>query len=74
LKPGDLIWENLHVLNGVKALASLYYMYGITYYFSWYSVIENPQDIMVMKENPIFSLIPGAFFTAPVFLFLSGFL
>ncbi len=41
-KPGDLIWENLHVLNGVKALASLYFIYGSTYYFSWYSVTENP--------------------------------
>ena len=68
------IAANFKVFSGIRGLSSLYYIYGATHLFCWYGIIENPQDIMTMKQSIYFALIPGALFTAPVFLFTSGFL
>lgn len=69
----DLV-QNLKVFNGIKALSSLYLIYGNTYFFSWYAIYDNPGDINTMKDSALFSIIPGTFFIVPMFLFSSGFL
>lgn len=66
--------KNLKVFNGIRALSSLYLIYGSTYFFSWYAIYDNPDDINRMKKSLLFSIIPGAFFIVPMFLFTSGFL
>jgi len=68
------IASNFKVFSGIRGWSSLYYIFGATYLFCWYAIIENPQDIITMKQSFYFALIPGALFTAPVFLFTSGFL
>ncbi|CDW87686.1 UNKNOWN [Stylonychia lemnae] len=69
----DLV-KNLRVFNGIKALSSIYFIYGCTYFFSWYAIYDNPSDINKMKNNILFAIIPGVFFIVPMFLFTSGFL
>ena len=66
--------KSLRVFNGVRAMSSLYFMYGCTYFFSWYGIWDNPQDFMKMKNSVLFTIIPGALFIVPVILFTSGFL
>lgn len=41
--------KNLKVFNGIRAMSSLYYIYGCTYFFSWYAIYDNPDDINSMK-------------------------
>ena len=43
------------------------------YFFSWYGVYDNPQDILAFRSSYFFTLIPGAFFTVPVLFFALGF-
>lgn len=61
------------IFNGVMGLSLIYAIWGQTYFFSYYALYDNPQDLKAMRDSFFFTLIPGAFFTVPVMFFGLGF-
>jgi hypothetical protein len=49
-------------------------IWGITFYFSWFSVISNQPEVDSMMDTMLFNTVSGTVYTVPVFLFCSGFL
>jgi len=51
----------------------IYVLWASTYFFSWYGLYDNPQDLKTMRGDFLFLLIAGAFMMAPLMLFAMGF-
>lgn len=64
----------MKVFNGLKGMAVLITGWGLTFYFSYYSILSNPKDIDDMLNSYFFNIVSCAVYTAPVFFFCSGFL
>jgi peptidoglycan/LPS O-acetylase OafA/YrhL len=62
------------VFNGLKGLSMVYMVWGFTFYFVWFSVISNPEEVQTMKGSIFFNVVSGVVYTVPVFFFCSGFL
>ena len=41
----EKVASHLRVLNGLKGLAALLACWGGTFYFAWFSILSNPQDV-----------------------------
>jgi len=65
---------NLKVFDGLRGVSAVYAVYGSTYFFSYFGIIENPYDIDKIRGQFGFIFIAGSFFTAYTFFFLGGFL
>lgn len=48
--------------------------WGTTFYFSWFSVVNNPTELNEMKKTLFFNFVSCSVYTVPVFFFCSGFL
>ena len=68
------VTRNLKVFNGLKGFAMLYVIWGQTFFFSWYSVINNPESVKQMRSQTLFNAVTASVYTVPVFFFCSGFL
>lgn len=66
-------YKYMTVFNGVMGLSVLFVIWGQTYFFSWYGVYDNPQDIIKMRSEFRFTLIPGVFLLVPLMFFIMGF-
>lgn len=64
----------MKVFNGLKGIAVLLTGWGLTFFFSFYSFLSNPNDIDDMKNSYFFNIVTGTVYTAPLFFFCSGFL
>jgi len=49
-------------------------IWGQTFYFSWFSVISNPQEANDMGNTLLFNVVSMCVYTVPTFFFVSGFL
>lgn len=49
-------------------------VWGFTFYFVWFSVISNPDEVKEMRKSIVFNIVSGTVYTMPVFFFCSGFL
>lgn len=74
IPPDRRIAKYLKVFNGLKGSALLVTVWGITFFFSWYSVISNPAGVDEMTSSLKFNLVSGTVYAAPLFFFCSGFL
>lgn len=74
IKPDKRIAQHLSVFNGLKGLCMLMMVWGFTFYFAWYSVISNPEDMDSMSNTLLFNVVSMCVYTVPVFFFCSGFL
>lgn len=45
IKPDQRVAKYLKVMNGLKGSAMLLMIWGTTYFFSWFSVVSNPNDL-----------------------------
>ena len=68
------IAKNLKVFNGIKGSAMLMAAWGTTFYFSWFSVVNNPTELREMKKTLFFNFVSCTVYAVPVFFFCSGFL
>jgi hypothetical protein len=73
-QPEKRIIKNLKVFNGLKGASAILVIWGITFYFSWFAVISNQNDVDTMKDTMFFNIVSGTVYTVPVFFFCSGFL
>lgn len=48
--------------------------WGTTFYFSWFSVVNNPTELREMKKTLFFNFVSCTVYAVPVFFFCSGFL
>ncbi len=67
------LYKNMSIFNGIIGFGSIYIMWASTYFFSWYGLYDNPQDLKTMKSQFIFLLISGAWMMAPLFFFALAF-
>lgn len=70
----EKIASYLRIFNGLKGVSILLACWGGTFFFSWYSILANPQDVDNMLKSETFSVVSGTVFVFAVFLFCSGFL
>lgn len=68
------IIKNLKIFNGLKGASTILVIWGITFYFSWFSIISNQTEVNEMMDTMLFNVVSGTIYTVPVFLFCSGFL
>ena len=69
-----MLAKRLRVFNGVKAISIVYAMLGISFLFSWYSVISSPQEVEKKKMSYAFTIVYGSIYTTPVLFMTAGFL
>ena len=74
IKPDKRISQHLSVFNGVKGMAMVFMTWGITFYFVWFSIISNPEDVSTMSDTFMFNVVSMCVYTVPIFFFCSGFL
>lgn len=58
----------------MKGLSVIFMTWGFTFYFVWYSVISNPEDVDNMASTIFFNVVSGTVYVVPVFFYCSGFL
>ena len=68
------IADNLRLFNGLKGGSVLLAAWGMTFFFSWYAILSNQNEINDMLNSWTFNFVSMAVFTAPIFFFCSGFL
>lgn len=68
------IADNLRLFNGLRGGALLVSIWGMTFFFSWYAILSNQNEIKDMISSWTFNVVSMAVFAAPVFFFASGFL
>jgi hypothetical protein len=69
------ISKNLKVFNGLKAVSMIFAAWGVTFYFSWFSIISNKPAVDDMLKTMTFNIMVAAsIYTVPIFFFSSGFL
>ena len=66
--------KRLNVFNGIKAVSILYAILGMTFLFSYYSIIANPQEVELKKMSYAFMIIYGSIYTVPILFMTAGFL
>jgi peptidoglycan/LPS O-acetylase OafA/YrhL len=64
----------LSVFNGLKGSAVIAVVWGQTFFFSWFSIINNPDEVTAMMKDSQFNMVSAVTFCASVFFFCSGFL
>ena len=74
IAPSERVTQHLKLFNGLKGSAVLLAIWGITFQFSWFSVISNPDEVDAMRGTWAFNAVSGAVYTVPVFFYCSGFL
>ena len=74
IPPDRRIAKYLKVFNGLRGSGLLVTTWGITFFFSWYSVISNPAGVDEMTSSLLFNCVSGTVYAAPLFFFCSGFL
>ena len=67
------LYKHLSIFTGVMGFGIIYIMWASTYFFSWYGLYDNPQDLKKMRGDFIFLTIAGAFMMAPLCFFVMGF-
>lgn len=72
--PEQRISQHLSVINGLKGLSVVLATWGITFYFVWFSIISNPEDVDNMTKTIFFNIVSGCVYVVPVFFYCSGFL
>lgn len=72
--PEQRIAPFLSVFNGLKGISMVFMTWGFTFYFVWYSVVSNPEDVDTMAKTLTFNIVSGCVYTVPIFFFCSGFL
>jgi len=58
----------------LKGAGALWGVWGITFYFVWFSVISNTEDVQKMIGSYGFNFVSSAVFMVPMFFYISGFL
>mmetsp|Transcript_7393 Transcript_7393/g.12482 ORF Transcript_7393/g.12482 Transcript_7393/m.12482 type:complete len:206 (+) Transcript_7393:791-1408(+) len=66
--------KHLSVFNGLKAASAILLIWGQTFFFSWYSIVNNPDQVAEMRKDYAFNFVTGTLFCVPLFFFCSGFL
>lgn len=74
IAPNQRVTTHLKLFNGLKGSAVLLAIWGLTFQFSWFSVLSNPDEVDAMRGTLAFNFVSGAVYTIPVFFFCSGFL
>jgi peptidoglycan/LPS O-acetylase OafA/YrhL len=74
IKPDKRISHHLSVFNGLKGLCTVLMTWGFTFYFSWFSIVANADEVDDMRNEFAFNFVSIAVYTVPVFFFCSGFL
>jgi len=64
----------LKVFNGIKGVSMVIVIWGWSFFFAWFSIISNPNEVEEMRNNMWFTLVSMAIYTVPTFFFCSGFL
>jgi hypothetical protein len=72
--PAKVLAKRLSVFNGIKAISIVYAMLGLSFLFSWYSVISSPQEVEQKKLSYAFTIVYGSIYTCPVLFMTAGFL
>lgn len=68
------IAKYLKVFNGMKGSSMLLAAWGLTFYFSWFGVVQNKGETDQMRKTLLFNIVTGTIYTVPTFFFCSGFL
>jgi hypothetical protein len=63
----------MKVFNGLVGFFLIYAIWGNCYFFSWYGLFDNPQDILAYRQKYGFVLITGIAFVASLLFFVQGF-
>jgi hypothetical protein len=63
----------MNVFTGIVGISIIYAIWANTYFFSWFGVYDNPQDIIKMRGQLAFTLIPGGFLLVPLLYFCMAF-
>lgn len=63
----------MSIFTGLMGFGIIYVLWASTYFFSWYGLYDNPQDLKEMRGDVIFLTIAGGFMMAPVGFFVMGF-
>mmetsp|Transcript_22992 Transcript_22992/g.35519 ORF Transcript_22992/g.35519 Transcript_22992/m.35519 type:complete len:290 (+) Transcript_22992:557-1426(+) len=74
LKQNSKISSNMKVFNGMKGAATILMVWGFTFYFVEFTVINNPTQVDAMKQSIGFNVVTGCLFIIPMYFFCSGFL
>lgn len=70
----DKIASYLRIFNGLRGISALLACWAGTFYFSWFSIIANPNDVDDMLASETFGIVTACIFIFAVFFFCSGFL
>ena len=68
------IADNLRLFNGLKGTALILACWGMTFFFSWYSILSNQNEIADMLKSWTFNIVSCAVYAVPIFFYCSGFL
>ena len=60
----------MKVFNGLVGFFLIYGMWGNTYFYSWYGLYDNPQDVLAMRQRIAFVFITGISFFASLLFFV----
>lgn len=66
-------FKHMRIFNGIIGVSVIFAMWGNTYFFSWYGVYDNPQDLISMRQGIGATLIAAAFLVVPLLMFVMGF-
>ena len=65
--------ENLNILDGVRALAMMWVVFGHTYFFYLFIGVENSFSLPDVARHPYFLVVEAGLFSVDVFFMLGGF-
>jgi surface polysaccharide O-acyltransferase-like enzyme len=68
------IADNLRLLTGMKGIASIWIVWGMTFFFAWLSYLSNGDELPAMVSSYTFTVVSFTTFIVPLFFFISGFL
>jgi len=74
ITPERRVAKYLKVITGLKGAAMMMMVWGATYYFAWFSVVSNPNELQDMRKTYFFNIVSSTVYTVPLFFFCSGFL
>jgi hypothetical protein len=72
--PAKEVTARLGIFHGIKAISCMYAMLGLSFLFSWYSIIGNVQDIEQKKMSYSFAIVYGSMYACPILFMTAGFL
>ncbi len=66
--------KNISVMGGFRSIAILYLIFGLTWQFSYFAIINNPSHITDILDSFYFIFVAGSVFANYVLIFMAGFL